>query len=255
MFVWLIIWRLNLRHSPNTHAFFYVSWCHWICQVHNKFSKLFHINNILWIIRISIDDFCTSCHLKKSKYCVYMANWYNNLLHITTQVHSFSSLATELINLDARDIMSKYDLPAKTNTKIQCVCFLWVWNFVGNSMGIFDPWQLTNYPRSKQDVSQFLTPSHSMHQVTWANNLCTVAHNVCWSSLWTLLHVTHLAPRILRLGFPPGFRDIKLRKLIEADGSMVVIMRGERCSTHKGERQRSWAALDIQRRQEKLLGD
>ena len=31
--------------------------------------------------------------------------------------------------------MSKYDLPAKTNTKIQCVCFLWVRNFVGNSMG------------------------------------------------------------------------------------------------------------------------
>lgn len=52
-----------------------------------------------------------------------MANWYNNLLHITTQVHSSSSLATELINLDARDIMSKYDLPAKTNTKIQRVFF------------------------------------------------------------------------------------------------------------------------------------
>jgi len=48
-----------------------------------------------------------------------------------------------------------------------------------------------------------------------------------------------LAPRILRLGIPPGFTDIELRKLIEADGSMVVIMRGEMCSTHKGERQRS----------------
>jgi hypothetical protein len=161
--------------------------------------------------------------------------------------------------------MSKYDLPAKTNTKFQCVCFLWVWNFVGNSMGtdiirthsdkdIFDPWQLTNYPKSKPDVSQFLTPSHSMHQVTWANDLYMVAHNACWSSVWNLLHVTHLAPRILRLSFPPGFRDIKLRKLIEAE-SIVVIMRVERCSTHKGERQRSWAALGIQRRQEKLLGD
>jgi hypothetical protein len=46
--------------------------------------------------------------------------------------------------------MSKYDLPAKTNIKI-CVCFLWVPNFIGNSMGndglehngTFDPQQLT----------------------------------------------------------------------------------------------------------------
>jgi len=162
--------------------------------------------------------------------------------------------------------MSKYNLPAKTNIKIQCVCFLLVRIIVGNSMGtdgirthsdkgIFDPQQLTNYPRSKRDVSQFVTPSHSMHQVTWAYDLCTVAHNVCWSSVWNLLYITHLAPRILRLGIPPGFRNIKLRKLIEADGSVVVIIRGERCSTHNGERQRSWAALDIQRRQEKLLGD
>lgn len=73
--------------------------------------------------------------------------------------------------------MSKYNLPAKTNIKIQCVCFLLVRIIVGNSMGtdgirthsdkgIFDPQQLTNYPRSKRDVSQFVTPSHSMHQVT-----------------------------------------------------------------------------------------
>lgn len=130
------------------------------------------------------------------------------------------------------------------------VCFLWVWIFVGNSIGtdsirthtdngIFHPHQLTNYPRSKQDVSQFVTTSHSKHQVTSAYDLYTVAHNACWSSVWNLLYITHLAPSILRMGIPPGFINIKLRKLIETDGSMVVIMKGERCITHKGERQRS----------------
>jgi hypothetical protein len=55
--------KAKLTHSPHTHAFFYVSWRHWICQVHNEFGKLFHIDDVLWIIRISIDDFCTSCYL------------------------------------------------------------------------------------------------------------------------------------------------------------------------------------------------
>jgi hypothetical protein len=52
-----------------------------------------------------------------------MANWYNNLLHITTQVHSSSSLATKLINLDTRDIMSKYDLPQKQILKYNAFVF------------------------------------------------------------------------------------------------------------------------------------
>jgi hypothetical protein len=49
--------------------------------------------------------------------------------------------------------MSKCDLPAKIDIKIKCVCFLWVCNFAGNSIGtdgirthsdkgIFDPQQL-----------------------------------------------------------------------------------------------------------------
>lgn len=137
LFVWLIIWKPNFRHSPNTHAFFYVSWCHWICQVHNKFSELFHINDVLWIIRISIDDFCTPRHLEKSKYCVYRANWCNNLLHITTQHHSSSSVwllnannPVRNFNINSnRDIMSKCVLPSKTNIKLQCGCFIRMWNF------------------------------------------------------------------------------------------------------------------------------
>lgn len=120
---------------------------------------------------------------------VHLATWKNQHTVCTCQTGTiiFCTLPLKstvpaqtgyLVNhRDARDIMSKYDLPAKTNIKIQCICFLWVWNFVGNSMGtdgirthsdkgIFDPRQLINYPRSKQDVSQFVTPSHSMHQVT-----------------------------------------------------------------------------------------
>jgi len=36
------------------------------------------------------------------------------------------------------------------------------------------------------------------HQVTMATKLCTVAPNICGSSVWNLLHVTFLMPRILR---------------------------------------------------------
>jgi len=34
-----------------------------------------------------------------------------------------------------------------------------------------------------------------------ATKFCTVAPNICGSSVWTLLHVTILAPRILRYYF------------------------------------------------------
>jgi hypothetical protein len=35
-------------------------------------------------------------------------------------------------------------------------------------------------------------------QVAVATNICAVAPDICGSSVWNLLHVTHLAPRILR---------------------------------------------------------
>jgi hypothetical protein len=40
-------------------------------------------------------------------------------------------------------------------------------------------------------------------QVSVANNFCTVAPNICGPSVWNVLHVTLLTPRILRwlLGF------------------------------------------------------
>jgi hypothetical protein len=35
-------------------------------------------------------------------------------------------------------------------------------------------------------------------QVTWPNKFCVVAPNICGSSVWKLLYVTHLVPRIFR---------------------------------------------------------
>jgi hypothetical protein len=35
-------------------------------------------------------------------------------------------------------------------------------------------------------------------QVTMVTKFCVVAHNICGSSVWNLLHVILLAPRILR---------------------------------------------------------
>lgn len=56
----------QLKHLPDTHAFFDVSWCHRISQIDDKLSKLFHINNILGIICVGIDDLGTPSNLIKS---------------------------------------------------------------------------------------------------------------------------------------------------------------------------------------------
>ena len=41
-------------------------------------------------------------------------------------------------------------------------------------------------------------------QIAVETNSCTVAPNICGSSLWSLLHVTFLAPRILRWSYIAG---------------------------------------------------
>lgn len=39
---------------------------------------------------------------------------------------------------------------------------------------------------------------HPGHKVTWATKFCMVDPNICGSSVWILLHITLLVPRISR---------------------------------------------------------
>ena len=49
---------------PNSHSFLYVSWSHFIAQLHNELGKLLHIDYVSRLVRIPIDDFRASSHLK-----------------------------------------------------------------------------------------------------------------------------------------------------------------------------------------------
>ena len=51
---------LYVEILPNSHPFFNVSRCHLITEVHHKLGKLLHIDNVLRVLRISIDYLCTS---------------------------------------------------------------------------------------------------------------------------------------------------------------------------------------------------
>lgn len=52
---------------PNAHSFFNISWCDRISQIDHKFSELFNIYYVFWIIWIGIDDLCTTGDLWWSK--------------------------------------------------------------------------------------------------------------------------------------------------------------------------------------------
>lgn len=43
------------RILPDSHPFFNVGRCYLITEVHHKLGKLLHVDNVLWVLRISID--------------------------------------------------------------------------------------------------------------------------------------------------------------------------------------------------------
>ena len=45
---------------PHPHALLNISRGHLVAQVHHKLGKLFHIDNVLGVFRVGIDDFCAS---------------------------------------------------------------------------------------------------------------------------------------------------------------------------------------------------
>lgn len=59
-YVYLVFVSVN----PNSHALFNISWRHLIPKVHNELGKLLHVDYVLWVIWIGVDDFCASCYLK-----------------------------------------------------------------------------------------------------------------------------------------------------------------------------------------------
>jgi hypothetical protein len=85
-----------------------------------------------------------------------------------------------------------------------CLVTLWALTVLEHTVirAILDPRQLTNSELNQishnlqHQVLLKQTCTNPMHQVAWAINLCTAVHNVCWSSVWNLLHVTLLASRI-----------------------------------------------------------
>lgn len=57
---------------PNSHAFFYVSRCHLVTEIHHELGKLLDIDNVLGILGVCIDDLCapntqTQLHLQADK--------------------------------------------------------------------------------------------------------------------------------------------------------------------------------------------
>lgn len=54
---------LVYSNLPYSHPLLYISWGKVFVEVHHKFSKLFNIDNILWIFTLRIDDFGTASNL------------------------------------------------------------------------------------------------------------------------------------------------------------------------------------------------
>ena len=55
--------EIATSYWPDTHAFLNVGWRHLVAQIDNKFSKLLNIDDILWIVRVGVDDFRATSHL------------------------------------------------------------------------------------------------------------------------------------------------------------------------------------------------
>lgn len=54
----------NNPYWPNSHAFLDICWGHLLTEVNNKLGKLFHVNDILGIVRVGVDDLGTASNLK-----------------------------------------------------------------------------------------------------------------------------------------------------------------------------------------------
>ena len=53
-------------------------------------------------------------------------------------------------------------------------------------------------------------------QVNWVTGFCTMVPNICWSSVWILVHVTFLVPRIVRwmLDFSKSYVPLNLNSYV-----------------------------------------
>ena len=51
--------------NADSHSFFDVRRRHLITQVDDEFGELLHVDDVLWIVGISVDDFRASRHLKR----------------------------------------------------------------------------------------------------------------------------------------------------------------------------------------------
>ena len=58
------ILRQKVLYKPNSHAFFDVSWCNLITEIHYKLGKLFDVDDVLGIIGVRVDDLRTACYLQ-----------------------------------------------------------------------------------------------------------------------------------------------------------------------------------------------
>lgn len=56
---------LDASHLPNSHTLLDIGWSHLVTQVHHKLGKLLHIDDVLWILRVCIDDLGTSSRTRK----------------------------------------------------------------------------------------------------------------------------------------------------------------------------------------------
>ena len=54
-------------YIPHSHPFFYVSGSQILVEVDHKLSKLLHMDHVLRVISVSIDNLRTTSHLSKSK--------------------------------------------------------------------------------------------------------------------------------------------------------------------------------------------
>ncbi len=51
--------------DSHTHAFLYVGGRNLLGQIHDELGKLFHIDNVLRVFRVGIDNLCASSNLKR----------------------------------------------------------------------------------------------------------------------------------------------------------------------------------------------
>jgi len=55
----------NECHKPDSHSFLDVRRSNLVAEVDNKLGELFNVDDVLGIVRVRVDDFCTACHLQR----------------------------------------------------------------------------------------------------------------------------------------------------------------------------------------------